>query len=93
MKEELEVIVDQLGALKAQIAELKKREDALKKELTDAGVEKLEGELFRVTITKSIRETLDMEAVKAKLSPQFIRAHTRETEYTTIRVSARKGEE
>lgn len=91
--EEIEHLVDELGALKAKIADLEKQESALKKQLIASGVTNLEGELFRVTITKSIRESLDMEAVKAKLSPQFLRAHTRETEYTTVRVSARKGEE
>ena len=85
--------IDELGTLKAKIAELKKREDELKDILESAGVTKAEGELFRVTITESVRETLDMEAVRAKLSPQFIRAHTKETHYTTVRVSARKGSE
>jgi hypothetical protein len=33
-----------------------------------------------------------MEAVREKLSPQFIRAHTKETHYTTVRVSARKSD-
>lgn len=85
--------IDELGQLKAQIAELKKREDELKDILESAGITKAEGELFRVSITESVRETLDMEAVRAKLSPQFIRAHTKETRYTTVRVTARKGSE
>jgi hypothetical protein len=51
-----------------------------------------EGELFRVTVTNAVRETLDMEAVREKLSPQFIRAHTKETFYTTVRVTARKSD-
>ena len=85
--------IDELGQLKAKIADLKKREDELKDLLEGAGVTKAEGDLFRVTITQSVRESLDMEAVKAKLSPQFIRAHTKETRYTTVRVSARKGSE
>lgn len=84
--------IDELGNLKAQIADLKKREDELKDILESAGVTKAEGDLFRVTITESVRETLDMEAVREKLSPQFIRAHTKETKYVTVRVTARKGE-
>lgn len=83
--------IDELGQLKAQIAELKKREDELKDILESAGITKAEGELFRVSITESVRETLDMEAVRAKLSPQFIRAHVIITKYTTVRVSARNN--
>jgi hypothetical protein len=50
-----------------------------------------EGETFRVSVSLSQRETLDMEAVRKHLSPQFIRAHTQLTDVTTVRVSARTG--
>lgn len=35
--------------------------------------------------------TLDMDAVRAKLSPQFIAAHTTVNTVTCVRVVARKG--
>lgn len=85
-------LIDELGQLKAQIADLEKREEKLKADLRATGVKVAEGELFRVTVTTSDRETLDMEAVRNHLSPQFIRAHTKISQTTTIRVTARKGE-
>jgi len=88
----LEAQIDALGQLKAQIADLESQESKLKKAITASGAGAYEGSLFRVTVTISSRETLDMEAVRKHLSPQFIRAHTRSSETTTVRVTARKGE-
>jgi hypothetical protein len=89
----LEQRIDQMGQLKAQIATLEKEYDKLKSSvIEDVGVGAHEGETFRVSISVSSRETLDMEAVRNHLSPQFIRAHTRVTESTTVRVTARKGD-
>jgi hypothetical protein len=85
-------LCDKLGKIKAQIADLQKLEEKCKADLKATGVTEAEGSLFRVTVTSAVRESLDMEAVKEKLSPQFIRAHTKETSYTTIRVTARKGD-
>lgn len=85
-------IIDALGKLKAQIADLQKQEEILKRTIVESGITAEEGELFRVTVTNAVRETLDMEAVREKLSPQFIRSHTKETSYTTVRVSARKSD-
>jgi hypothetical protein len=85
-------LIDALGKLKAQIADLQKQEEVLKRAIIESGVTAEEGELFRVTVTNAVRETLDMEAVREKLSPQFIRAHTKETFYTTVRVTARKSD-
>ena len=88
----LEQRVDLMGQLKAQMSNLDNEYDKLKSlMLEDAGIGAFEGETFRVTISITSRETLDMEAVRNHLSPQFIRAHTRTTESPTVRVSARKG--
>lgn len=83
--------IDALGHLRAQLAELKAREDELKAVLIENGVGAYDGELFRATVSESERETLDLEAVREKLSPQFLRAHTRVTPVTTVRVVARKS--
>jgi hypothetical protein len=81
--------IDQLGVIKAQIAELKAQEEALRAVLVEQGPGAYEGELFRATVSESERSTLDMAAVRAKLSPQFIRAHTIITDVVTVRVAAR----
>ena len=83
--------VDALGRLLAQIADLEGQAKSLKSFLSGHGAGAYEGELFRATVSESERETLDMKAVREKLSPQFIRAHTKLTPVTTVRVSAKIG--
>lgn len=90
-KTNLTATIDALGRLKAQIAALELQEKAIKKSLADLAPGAYEGDLFRLAISESVRCTLDMDAVREKLSPQFIAAHTRETEVRTLKVSARNG--
>ena len=89
MSNNLTSAIDRLGNVKAQIAALKKEEDALKAVLIENGPGAYEGDTWRATVSVSDRETLDMEAVREKLTPQFIRAHTNVTEVTSVRVVAR----
>ncbi len=83
-------IVDQLGALQAQIATLEAEAKKIKQVLIAKGEGAYEGELFRAVVSASERNTLDMDAVRAKLSPQFIAAHTKTTEVVAVRVNAKK---
>jgi hypothetical protein len=83
--------IDELGVLQAQIAELTKRANEIKDELKAQGDGAYEGDLYRVTVSTSERRTLDMEAVREKLSPQFIAAHTNVTPVVTVRCAARTG--
>src|SRR4051794_4391224 len=76
---------------KAQIAELEREEEDLKAILIEQGPGAYEGEFYRVTISESERHTLDMEAVRGKLTPQFVRAHTIVTDVLTVRVTARNA--
>lgn len=92
MSKYLSNLVDELGALKAQQAALAQREKAIKEILTASGQLDFDGAAYRATISVSQRETLDMQAVRAKLSDQFIRAHTYVTEVISLRVSARSAD-
>jgi hypothetical protein len=83
--------IDALGDIKAQIAELQLKEKALKEALADLKPGAYEGELFRLSISVADRETLDMDAVREKLTRQFILAHTHVTEVRTLRLAARSG--
>ena len=90
-KSNLVATIDALGELKAQIAALQTKEKELKKALGDLKPGAYEGELFRLSISESERETLDMKAVREHLSRQFIQAHTNVTPVRTLRVVARTG--
>lgn len=86
--------VDELGTIKAQIAVLIEEESRLKHILTDyyqdTGIKEFHGELFDATVSEYDKEVLDMAAVKEKLSPQFIRAHTSLTHVVRVGVTAKK---
>lgn len=89
----LGALADELGAIKAQIADLKKREDELKDQLFEnTGITVVEGELFRAVQIQSQVETTDWKAVALRCEPsyQLVTAHTTTSTRTTVRVSARK---
>lgn len=85
-------LIDDFGLLCAQIAELELKKKVLRDQLANALDEGAhEGLFYRVTISMSTRETLDMKAVREKLSDQFIRAHTKESVVITVKAGARNG--
>jgi hypothetical protein len=85
-------IVDQLGRVKAEAAEIKAREDLLKAELTTRGVSEAESDLFRATVTVASRWTLDAEHVKAEMGVGWYDSRCKIGSVTTVRVSARTGD-
>ena len=89
MKTNATKLIDDLGLIKAQIAELTKQESALKAAIVAMGEGAHDGDLFRATVSTSERETLDMAAVRDKLSPQFVAAHTKVSTVTCVKVVAR----
>ena len=93
MKNNLTATIDRLGFIKAQIAELLREEKALKATLIERGPGSYEGELYLAIVSKSARETLDMDALRRKLSAQFIRAHTNIIPVNMVRVLPRDLEE
>ena len=90
---EVEGLADELGFIRAQMADLKDRETEIRSTLIESGIEKLEDETFRALVVKSMRELIDWKAVAAKLEPsrQLVTAHTSEKEVISIRVNARRG--
>ena len=85
-------IVDELGTVKAEIANLKAREEFLKKALEDSGETAIDGTLFRATVATSQRTNIDWKTIAEKLEPsrQLITAHTSVGYTTAVRVTARK---
>ncbi len=83
-------LVDEIGALKAAIAGPAAQLKQLEAQLKAFGPGAYQGALWDASISQSTRETLDMQAAREKLSPQFIAAHTSYTDVITLRVTARK---
>ena len=78
--------VDQLGAMQAAIAKLKKDADQLRTELEDAGLADIHGQLYRVNFAQCTgRTATDWQAIAQRFKPsaQLIRAYTKTGEPST----------
>ena len=86
-------LADELGAIRAQQADLKDREREIRNTLIESGIEVFEDDIFRALVVESLRTTIDWKSVAAKLKPsrQLVTSHTSEKEVISIRVSARRG--
>lgn len=91
-------IVDRLGDIKAQIAQLKAVEADLVARLIDAGEDAIDGRFFRATVSHvAERQSLDAKAAEAKLRDLgvdgrwFSKNQKTAKGYTTVKVVARKS--
>lgn len=84
-------LVDELGQVKAEAADIKSREDAIKEALIAAGVTEAEGDLFRATVTEATRWTVDSDRVKTEMGEAWYQARCKIGKTVTVRVSARRG--
>lgn len=74
------------GALKAIEAQLK----AAKAEFKARGVDAAVGSAYEVSKSVAIRQTLDVEAVKADMGQSWFDDHSKLAEIETIRIKAKK---
>lgn len=88
-KREIQDLVDQIGITKAQLAPQLEALKVLETKLKAQGAGAYEGALFRATVSTYEQDRLDMEAVRAKLSVQFLRAHTTQTPVVKLSVKAK----
>ena len=91
--DDLTYAVDTLADIRAQIAELKAREDTFKAVLIAAGHAAVDGTAHRAAVIQETRTSTDWQAIATKLnaSRQLITAHTSTGEpFYKIRISARK---
>ena len=90
-----DALIDELGALNAEIADLQAEAKAMKIALQDRIVPGMarEGDLYRASHSVAERDTVDWKAVAGKLKPsrQLVAAHTKRTEVHTIRVVGRSA--
>jgi N-methylhydantoinase B/oxoprolinase/acetone carboxylase alpha subunit len=91
-------VVDRLGDIKAQIAELKAVEANLIALIINTGDDVIEGGMFRAAVsTTADRTSLDVKAAEAKLRElgvdgRWFSKNQKVTRgYTSVRVSARKS--
>jgi hypothetical protein len=86
--------VDRLGVLHAALADMKREADQLRTELEDAGLDSIEGQLYRVNFAQCAGRTLtDWKTISERLkaSRQLIAAHTTTGEPSTrMTVKARQ---
>lgn len=86
----LKNIVDQLGVLKAQIAEFTKLEKALIDQIKSSGYSEIDGFLYRAAVSWTERVTLNADRVREVLSAEDIAYCEQKAEVMSVRVSARK---
>lgn len=84
-------MVDRLGELKAEIADLQEEFDYIKSELIKQRVTKEHGVLFQMTLSTFRRRVTDWRAIATKLKAKtgLIEQHTRLITQHTLRVSSR----
>jgi hypothetical protein len=78
-------MVDELVEVRAQLKELKAREEALKKIFRAAGEGTYAGDEYQVEITFTTYETVDMDAVRDALPPHWFAANMKETERMNVK--------
>ena len=86
---------DELGQVRARIAEAQAKlqplldaEDALKAELRDSGESGINGALFRVTVSRTTRESLNAKAIKAEMPAEWVARYSTAAPVVTVRCSA-----
>jgi|TARA_R100000773_G_scaffold43217_1_gene41353 hypothetical protein len=78
--------VDSIAELRAEKARLTEIENRLMENLKTQGVGTYNGTEHYITVSEAERNTLDMKAVRKKLSRQFISANTKVTSYITAKI-------
>ena len=97
----LDTLIDAYADLKNQIATLEASKKALEASLSELPAGAYESDLYRLSISDSLREGPDaelkagdkaaVEAYRATLSRQYLTAHTVETTVRSHRIGLRTG--
>lgn len=83
-------VVDDLGRVKALIADLAAQEKALKQVLIDAGVDKIEGKLYQASVSESCRLIVDSARLQEE-RPRIWEEYSKVSCSINVRVSARSA--
>ena len=82
-------LVDQLGSVKAEIADLETREKTLRGELLKRCVIEAEGEQYAAAVTQAMRWTLDTKSVRSEMGDVWFDRRCKQGLVTTVTVAAR----
>ena len=84
-------LVDEMGEIKAQIAELNQRQSEIKELLSESGEEKIEGKLFCVKITHFTRKSVDTKQLYEDygFDDDVLSEYTTEDDQTRLTISHR----
>ena len=83
--------IDELGYLKAQIADLIKKSDALKAEILAEGPGAYDGALFRAAVSEVTRNFIDADLAREHLTAKQLAKITKTCSTYSVRVTARKA--
>ena len=89
----LGAVVDRLGQLRAELADLEQVEKQLKTALIESGQDKIIGKLYKAAVIHSPgRISIDWQTIAERFEPsrQLISAHTKQgTPFAAVRISSR----
>ena len=92
----LDVIVDRMAEIKAQIAALNDEQNNLRDTLIDSGLSTIDGTLHRAAVSHCVGKTsIDWQSIAKHFKPsrQLITAHTHTGEpYFVVKLSAKPAE-
>lgn len=81
--------VDRLGVLLAQISDLTKEANDIKKALKESTVRELDGALFRAVVVEQERTTYDTDVLKTAATSEILELAKRESFCVSVKVTAR----
>lgn len=82
--------VDKLGMLKAQIADLQAQAEAIKNLIIGEGAGEYDGAIFRATVSKVSRDTINADLARKYLTEKQLAKITKTNSTYAVRVTARK---
>jgi hypothetical protein len=82
-------LADELGEVRAQIAELKEREQELRSEILDVGEDRIRGERFTVGVQRREMMRLDIALIREKMGEEWVAKHSKPIKTTIVKVAAR----
>ena len=87
-------IVDRLGQVRAQIADLQAREDMLRQLLIDSGETNVEGNLYKASVSTFQVKVVDYEGIVERIQPsgQMLRVYTHLVPRTTVLTKKRTAQ-